>query len=87
MFGENSNEVLHTRNAWNAVGLFETNPIKWKIASESNWNINESMIGMQFDLVIDSIGEFLSADKLYIKLQPPNEINIDDITALPPLTQ
>jgi len=94
LFGENSNEVLQTRNAWRAVGLYEaqTNPIKWRIANQQlNGQIIESgdttMIPMRFDLIIDSLDQELTADKLSINLQLPNEMMLDSVTALLPLLQ
>jgi len=96
LFGENSDEVTQTRNAWRAVGLYETqtNPIKWQIANEQRdhnrpivENGNTTIIPMFFDLVIDSLDQDLTADKLTINLQLPNQLVIDNVTALAPLLQ
>jgi len=93
LFGENSNEVVQTKNAWQAVGLYENiaNPIKWKVANQLDGQIIENgdttMIPVQFDLVIDSLDQELTADKLSINLNLPNQVVIDSITAIAPLLQ
>jgi len=95
LFGENSNEVVQTRKAWRAVGLYEAdvNPITWRVTNQiingeiyTDANGNE-IIPMSFDLMIDSLANDLSADDLNVKLQMPNGIIFQDITALSPLQQ
>ena len=76
LYGENVNEVQQTINAWKAVGLDveKYNSITWQIANETQ--IGEPFIGadgrervmMEFDLIIDSLNQDLTADGLEFTL-------------------
>jgi len=86
LYGENSNEVLQTLNAWEAVGLtvLQSNPINWRI---TDFGINGPVVGneipIQFDLSIDSLEQDISADGLSFTLQLPENylFEIDHIYA------
>jgi len=88
LYGKTSNEAVQTIKAAAAVG-FKTNPIYWKIANEQPRGEQTSLdtIPMSFDLVIDSLGEPLTADSLIIKMDIPEDLIIEDIIALGALQQ
>jgi len=89
LFGQPSEELTTTIEAWNAVGVFEVieNPIEFRItnAFQTDGEIIEgdkTVIPVQFDLSIDSLGMDISADKLCFTLHKPDtymEMYIDKV--------
>jgi len=79
LFGENSFEVKQTRKAWRAVGVMH-NPIKLTTTNE----IVLADGSIQFDLLLDSLSQNISANDLIIHLDVQNNYDISSIELLHP---
>lgn len=89
LFGDQPNVLATTIEAWNAVGVYEPieNPIKFQISNSIQTGPEiiengQTVIPVQFDLLIDSLGYDISGHELCFTLNLPDtymEIYIETV--------